>query len=64
MLVPPENISKAEEILTKHLASYGPEGTGLKLVGGENWWKIRGRELEGEWIEVRPLKVPSPDLVA
>lgn len=55
MLVPAENIANAEDILTKHLATYGPagaEGGGLKLIGGENWWKVRGRELEGEWIEV------------
>jgi len=50
------SISRAEDILEKHLASYGPrgaEGGGIPLIGGSNWWKMRGRELEGEWIEVR-----------
>jgi hypothetical protein len=53
--IPESTITRAEDILSKHLASYGPngaEGGGLKLIGGDQWWRIRGRELEGEWIEV------------
>jgi hypothetical protein len=44
-------IDKAEQILEKQLASYGPES--LKRIGGTKWWKVRGRELEGEWIEMK-----------
>ncbi|KAK4685991.1 hypothetical protein P7C73_g4145, partial [Tremellales sp. Uapishka_1] len=50
--VPEASIHKAESILTQHLASYG-DGKGIPLVGGENWWKIRGKPLEGEWIEMQ-----------
>lgn len=54
--IPDENIKEAEIILAKHLSTYGPqgaEGGGLQLVGGDKWWKVRRRTLEGEWIEVR-----------
>jgi hypothetical protein len=53
--VPETTIHRAEGILSEHLASYGPDGAnggGLKMIGGDQWWRIRGRELEGEWIEV------------
>lgn len=53
--IPGGTIEKAAVILAKHLSSYGPDGAnggGLKLVGGEKWWRVRGRKLEGEWIEV------------
>ena len=50
--IPDTNIGRAEEILTEHLASYGPNGNGIQLVGGSKWWRVRGKELEGEWIEV------------
>ena len=53
--IPETTITRAEDILSKHLGTYGPdgaEGGGLKLIGGDQWWRIRGRELEGEWIEV------------
>lgn len=50
--IPDELIDKAASILKKHLATYGKDGDGLKLVGGSKWWQVRGRELEGEWIEV------------
>ena len=53
--VPQQLIERAEDILERHLASYGPEGAaggGLRLIGGGKWWRVRGRELEGEWIEV------------
>lgn len=38
-------------ILTEQLAKYA-DGHGLELVGGKKWWQVRGRPLEGEWIEV------------
>lgn len=44
-------VDRAEEILEKQLDSYGPES--IKRVGGRKWWKIRGKELEGEWIEMK-----------
>lgn len=44
-------IDRAEELLEKQLDSYGPES--IKRVGGRRWWKIRGKELEGEWIEMK-----------
>lgn len=53
--IPDESINKAEEILTEHLKSYGPDGGGIQLVGGEKWWRVRGRALEGEWVEVSLL---------
>lgn len=55
MLVPQDAITRAEDILERHLASYGREGSsggGIKLIGGRKWWTVRGKELEGEWIEV------------
>ena len=56
VVIPDDSIEQAANILADHLGSYGPEGGsggGLKLVGGSRWWRIRGRALEGEWIEVR-----------
>ncbi|KAE8542380.1 hypothetical protein D1P53_001157 [Cryptococcus gattii VGV] len=56
MTIPDENIKEAEIILAKHLSAYGPqgaEGGGLQLVGGDKWWKVRRRTLEGEWIEMQ-----------
>ncbi|KIR34533.1 lipase/esterase [Cryptococcus deuterogattii MMRL2647] len=56
MTIPDENIKEAEIILAKHLSTYGPqgaEGGGLQLVGGDKWWKVRRRTLEGEWIEMQ-----------
>jgi hypothetical protein len=53
--IPQNTITRAENILSKHLSTYGPDGKnggGLKIIGGDQWWRIRGRELEGEWIEV------------
>jgi hypothetical protein len=58
--VPQATIGRAEDILSKHLSTYGPDGEnggGLKLIGGDQWWRIRGRELEGEWIEVSRVRV-------
>lgn len=50
--IPEPLIESAAEILSEHLESYGPDHGGIKIVGGKNWWQVRGRELEGEWIEV------------
>ncbi len=61
--IPQETIGRAETILAKHLSTYGPDGAnggGLKLVGEEMWWRVRGRELEGEWIEVGQLLNRAP----
>lgn len=49
--VPQENIERATTILTEQLSKYGG-GKGIELVGGKKWWQVRGRPLEGEWIEV------------
>jgi hypothetical protein len=41
--------------MEEHLGTYGPSGAnggGIDLVGGNKWWRVRGRQLEGEWIEV------------
>jgi hypothetical protein len=51
--IPDETIDEAGSILSKHLDSYGEEpGQGLGIVGGDKWWRVRGKALEGEWIEV------------
>ncbi|KAK8849496.1 hypothetical protein IAR55_004830 [Kwoniella newhampshirensis] len=70
--IPDSSIREAEDILTKHLSKYGPQGEqggGLKLVGGDKWWKVRGKPLEGEWIEMQKdyikrtaEKTASPEL--
>lgn len=53
MKIPDETIDEAASILTEHLDSFGDErGKGLSFVGGDKWWRVRGKELEGEWIEV------------
>ena len=57
--IPEDMIERAGEILSEHLSTYGKGGAnkeGWKLVGGDKWWRIRGRALEGEWIEVRPIR--------
>ncbi|ORX37902.1 Alpha/Beta hydrolase protein [Kockovaella imperatae] len=54
--IPEATLIKAGDILAEHLSSYGTDGRsggGLKIVGGSRWWRIRGRELEGEWIEMQ-----------
>jgi hypothetical protein len=53
--IPDDIILKAESILAEHLSTYGANGSekgGIQLVGGEKWWRLRGRALEGEWVEV------------
>lgn len=55
VIVPEDTISRAEGIMEEHLGTYGPSGAnggGIELVGGSKWWRVRGRQLEGEWIEV------------
>ena len=44
-------IDKAEELLQRQLESYGP--VSMERIGGKHWWKVRGRELQGEWIEMK-----------
>lgn len=55
-------INKAEQILEKQLDSYGAES--VKRIGGRNWWKVRGRDLEGEWIEMKRDYVKRIDSAA
>jgi hypothetical protein len=60
--IPDIALLRAEDLLSRHLGTYGPDGVnggGLKLIGGDQWWRIRGRELEGEWIEVCHLSLAS-----
>ncbi|ODO00719.1 hypothetical protein L198_03045 [Cryptococcus wingfieldii CBS 7118] len=56
VLIPEENMHEAEVILAKHLSTYGKAGEnggGIQLVGGDKWWRVRRKPLEGEWIEAR-----------
>ncbi|WWD20120.1 hypothetical protein CI109_104595 [Kwoniella shandongensis] len=71
VVIPDTNIKSAEDILIKHLSTYGPQGEqggGLKIIGGDKWWRVRGKPLEGEWIEMQKdyirrtaLKKTTPD---
>lgn len=57
--IPQSTISRAEGVLAEHLDSYASdERSGLEKIGGSKWWRVRGRELEGEWIEVSPQHPP------
>lgn len=49
--VPTDSIDRAASILRKHFAEVYDGG--LEELGGERWWTLRGRPLEGEWIEMR-----------
>ncbi|ODN78492.1 hypothetical protein L202_04123 [Cryptococcus amylolentus CBS 6039] len=56
VLIPEENMREAEVILAKHLSTYGmagENGGGIQLVGGDKWWRVRRKPLEGEWIEMQ-----------
>lgn len=48
--VPPSNIALAGQLLSKH---FHDVYSGVSDLGGENWWTLRGKDLEGEWIEMR-----------
>ncbi|CED84591.1 Arylacetamide deacetylase [Phaffia rhodozyma] len=51
-IVPQSSIDHSTEILQSHFKQvYGESG--LKEIGGEKWWQIRGKSLEGEWIEMK-----------
>ncbi|GAA6058771.1 hypothetical protein JCM10212_001887 [Sporobolomyces blumeae] len=52
--VPDENIDRAAELLLKALEM--DERT-MELVGGTKWWRMRGRDLTGEWIEMKKDKL-------
>lgn len=56
-------IDRAETLLEQQLQSYGSIST--QRIGGMQWWKVRGRELEGEWIEMKKdyvkRKASSPE---
>jgi len=47
--VPDYNIDRAAELLLKALEM---DPKTMELVGGTKWWRMRGRDLTGEWIEV------------
>ncbi|BGP30416.1 hypothetical protein JCM10296v2_002170 [Rhodotorula toruloides] len=48
------NINEAAHLLRKALA-VDPKTE--ELVGGKTWWTLRGRELSGEWIEMKKDKL-------
>ncbi|BGO98031.1 Alpha/Beta hydrolase fold [Rhodotorula toruloides] len=48
------NINEAAHLLRKALA-IDPKTE--ELVGGKTWWTLRGRELSGEWIEMKKDKL-------
>ncbi|GAA5887222.1 hypothetical protein JCM6882_002454 [Rhodosporidiobolus microsporus] len=52
--IPNENIDEAANLLRKALA-VDPQT--VELVGGEKWWSLRGRDLTGEWIEMKKDKL-------
>ncbi|GAA5859340.1 hypothetical protein JCM8547_001992 [Rhodosporidiobolus lusitaniae] len=52
--VPNENVDKAAELLREALAV---DPRTVELVGGERWWTLRGRNLTGEWIEMKKDKL-------
>ncbi|ORY34887.1 Alpha/Beta hydrolase protein [Naematelia encephala] len=53
MTIPQDTIERAESIMETHLSTYGTDGGGLNLIGGKRWWRVRGRELQGEWVEMQ-----------
>ncbi|GAA6040711.1 hypothetical protein JCM8097_000886 [Rhodosporidiobolus ruineniae] len=52
--IPSSNIDEAASLLRKALAV---DPRTVELVGGEQWWTLRGRELTGEWIEMKKDKL-------
>lgn len=58
------SINEAAHLLRKALAV---DPRTVELVGGKTWWTLRGRELSGEWIEMKKDKqkrgVKPPDRV-
>ncbi|GAA5976699.1 hypothetical protein JCM10908_005600 [Rhodotorula pacifica] len=44
------SINEAAHLLRKALAA---DSRTVELVGGNAWWTLRGRELTGEWIEMK-----------
>ncbi|GAA5843178.1 hypothetical protein JCM11251_001674 [Rhodosporidiobolus azoricus] len=52
--IPNENIDEAANLLRKALAV---DPRTIELVGGEKWWTLRGRDLTGEWIEMKKDKL-------
>ncbi|BGP14241.1 hypothetical protein JCM10213v2_002184 [Rhodosporidiobolus nylandii] len=52
--IPNSNIDHAAELLRKALAV---DPRTVELVGGERWWTLRGRDLTGEWIEMKKDKL-------
>ena len=46
------NINRAAHLLRK---AFAVDPRTVELVGGEQWWTLRGTALTGEWIEVRSL---------
>ncbi|GAA5976479.1 hypothetical protein JCM11641_001316 [Rhodosporidiobolus odoratus] len=52
--IPDTNIDHAAGLLRKALAV---DPRTVDLVGGEKWWTLRGRDLTGEWIEMKKDKL-------
>ncbi|GAA5912516.1 uncharacterized protein JCM6883_005928 [Sporobolomyces salmoneus] len=52
--IPDYNIDRAAELLRTAL-EMDPRTT--ELVGGRKWWTMRGRDLTGEWIEMKKDRV-------
>ncbi|GAA6008690.1 hypothetical protein JCM10207_001687 [Rhodosporidiobolus poonsookiae] len=52
--IPASNIDHAASLLRKALAV---DPRTVDLVGGDKWWTLRGRDLTGEWIEMKKDKL-------
>ncbi|GJN87087.1 hypothetical protein Rhopal_000032-T1 [Rhodotorula paludigena] len=48
------NINRAAHLLHNALSV---DRRTVELVGGEKWWTLRGRDLTGEWIELKKDKI-------
>ncbi|GAA5921242.1 hypothetical protein JCM3775_002955 [Rhodotorula graminis] len=48
------NINRAAHLLRK---AFAVDPRTVELVGGEQWWTLRGTPLTGEWIEMKKDKV-------
>lgn len=59
VVIPQSSIEQAAEILTAYLER---DPGGIDKIGGKNWWKYRGKELTGEWIEMKKDKIKRGEL--
>ena len=51
--IPSSCSERSEQILEAHLREYYGGQAGIDEIGGLGWTRVRGRGLEGEWIEMR-----------